>query len=129
MPSSLSIIWSKSISDYGIFKELPAKDDYDAGYAIDTMPNTNYADLSYMQIGLCNEYLEKWKEAEDAYTALVEKYTDEYDRPIIPSSENVVQAVNFAKDRKDKIMGYRLSLEIQKSGSSIKRKQIKAIGQ
>jgi tetratricopeptide (TPR) repeat protein len=80
---------------------------------IETLPNTDYADLSYVQLGLCYEYLEQWEEAENAYGELLQKYTDQDGNPISPFSENVVQAVQFARDRKGKIMAYRLSLKTQ----------------
>jgi TolA-binding protein len=119
-------------------EELLAGDTYNAGYGlvlydmdlatkranapkaipyfeevINTLPNTDYADLSYVQLGLCYEYLEKWKEAEDAYGALIKKYTDANGNPITPFSESVVQALQFARERKGKIMAYRLSIELQ----------------
>ena len=43
---------------------------------IKRFPHTDYADLSYVQLGLCHEYLEHWDEAEKAYEALIRKYTD-----------------------------------------------------
>ena len=124
-------------------EELLARDTYDAGYAlvlydmdlekkkanapqaipyfkevIDTLPDTDYADLSYVQLGLCYEYLEQWQQAEDAYGALIKKYTDANGNPITPFSDNVVQAIRFARDRKGKIMAYRLSLEVQQKQQS-----------
>ena len=39
------------------------------------------------------------------------KYTDEKGNPISPFSKNVGHAVRFARDRKEKIMDYRLSIE------------------
>jgi tetratricopeptide (TPR) repeat protein len=80
---------------------------------INTLPNTDYADLSYVQLGLCYEYLEQWRKAEDAYGTLIKKYTDANGNPITPFSESVVQALQFARDRKGKIMAYRLSIELQ----------------
>ena len=119
-------------------EELLARDTYDTGYAlvlydvdlptkkanapkaipyfkevINVLPNTDYADLSYVQLGLCYEYLEQWEESEAAYGGLIKKYTDENGNPIAPFSENVVQALRFATDRKGKIMAYRLSMQIQ----------------
>jgi len=119
-------------------EELLAGDTYNAGYSlvlydmdlatkkanapkavpyfeevVNTLPNTDYADLSYVQLGLCYEYLEDWKQAEDAYGTLIKKYTDANGNAITPFSESVVQAIQFAKDRKGKIMAYRLSIELQ----------------
>ena len=119
-------------------EEFLAGDTYNAGYAlvlydmdeatkranapkavpyfeevINTLPNTDYADLSYVQLGLCYEYLEQWREAEDAYGTLIKKYMDANGNPITPFSESVVQALQFARDRKGKIMAYRLSIELQ----------------
>jgi len=116
-------------------EELLAKDTYSAGYGlvlfdlagevkrenapkaipyfdivIETFPDTDYADLSYVQLGLCYEYLEKWDESEKAYSDLLGKYTDENGNPIAPFSENVVQAVQFARERKGKIMAYRIAI-------------------
>ena len=119
-------------------EELLAKDTYSIGFAlvpfdanievkktnapeavtyfrevIDALPNTDYADLSYVQLGLCYEYLEKWEEAETSYGELIQKYTDENGNAISPFSENVVQAVRFARERKGKLMAYRISLRTQ----------------
>jgi tetratricopeptide (TPR) repeat protein len=80
---------------------------------IDTLPNTDHADLSYVQLGLCYEYLEQWEDAEGAYGNLIQKYTDADGNPIAPFSDNVVQAVQFAKDRKAKLMAYRISIRTQ----------------
>lgn len=78
---------------------------------INTLPNTDYADLSYVQLGLCYEYLEKWQEGLDAYGELLTKYMDENGNTILPFSENVVQALQFARDRKAKIMAYLISIK------------------
>ena len=78
---------------------------------INTLPDTDYADLSYVQLGLCYEYLEKWQEGLGAYGELIMKYTDENGNTISPFSENVVQALQFAKDRKAKIMAYLISIK------------------
>jgi len=119
-------------------EELLAKDTYNAGSAlvpyemdlemkkanapkaipyfkevIATLPNTDYADLSYVQLGLCYEYLEQWDEAEGSYGGLIKKYTDENGNEITAFSENVVQAIGFAKERKAKIMAYRLSIRVR----------------
>jgi tetratricopeptide (TPR) repeat protein len=80
---------------------------------INTLPNTDYADLSYVQLGLCYEFLEQWEDAEKAYGDLIQKYTDENGNPIAPFSENVVQAVSFARHRKSEIMAYRISIKAQ----------------
>ena len=77
---------------------------------IEKFPDTDYADLSYIQLGLCYEYLEQWKNAEKYYGDLVARYTDQDGNPITPSSQNVIQAVAFARQRKGKIMAYRLSI-------------------
>ena len=79
---------------------------------IETLPNTDYADLSYVQLGLCYEYLEEWKEAEEAYGELIKKYTDKDGNPVTPFSEDVLQALRFARDRKARIMAYRISILI-----------------
>ncbi len=62
-------------------------------------PNTDYADLSYVQLGMCYEYLEKWEEAEEAYEGLIQKYTDEKGNPITPFSENARAALRYARER------------------------------
>jgi len=80
---------------------------------ISNFPNTDYADLSYVQLGMCYEYLEQWEDAEKAYGSLIKKYTDESGNAIVPFSQNVVQAVQFARKRKTDIMAYRLSIRIQ----------------
>jgi hypothetical protein len=41
--------------------------------------------------------LEQWDNAEKSYTRLIAKYTDKKGNAITPYSENVVQAVQFAK--------------------------------
>jgi hypothetical protein len=60
---------------------------------------------------LCYEYLEKWQEGLDAYGQLIMKYTDANGNTISPFSENVVQALQFAKDRKGRIMAYLISIK------------------
>ena len=77
---------------------------------IEKFPNTDYADLSYAQLGLCYEYLEQWKEAAEAYGELIDKYTDENGNPVSPSSDSAAQAVRFARDRRRKIMGLPIEL-------------------
>ncbi|MGQ9610350.1 MAG: tetratricopeptide repeat protein [bacterium] len=77
---------------------------------INNYPDTDYADLSHVQIGLAYEILEQWENAEKAYTKLIAKYTDKKGNPITPFSENVVQAVQFARQRKSQILAYRMSL-------------------
>jgi hypothetical protein len=77
---------------------------------IEKFPKTDYADLSYVQLGMSYEYLEDWKKSEKAYGDLVAKYTDASGNPIAPFSQNVVQALAFARQRKGKIMAYRLSI-------------------
>ena len=73
-------------------------------------PNTDYADLSHVQLGMCHEYLENWEESEKSYGDLIKKYTDENGNLISPFSQNVLQALNYARRRKGEIMAYRLSL-------------------
>ena len=70
---------------------------------IETVPNTDHADLSYVQLGLCYEYLGQWQDAEKAYEGLIQKYTDENGNPISPFSDNIIQALRFARDRIQKI--------------------------
>lgn len=82
---------------------------------IKRFPHTDYADLSYVQLGLCHEYLEQWEKAEKAYEALIQKYTDEKGKPMSPYSENVRQALQFAKDRMHRLRMYRLPLIAQAS--------------
>jgi tetratricopeptide (TPR) repeat protein len=77
---------------------------------IEKFPKTDYADLSYVQLGMSYEYLEDWEKSEKAYGDLVAKYTDSNGNPIAPFSQNVVQALAFARQRKGKIMAYRLSI-------------------
>ena len=109
-------------------EESLAKDNYDAGYAlvpfdadmekrkanapraiqyfrtvIDTTPNTDYADLSYVQLGLCYEYLNRWEDAERAYGKLIKKYTDEFGNSMTSSSEIITQAIRFARERLKKL--------------------------
>lgn len=78
---------------------------------IATLPNTDYGDLSYVQLGLCYEYLEQWQEGLDAYGGLIGKYMDENGNTISPFSENVVQALQFARNRKGRIMAYLISIK------------------
>jgi tetratricopeptide (TPR) repeat protein len=78
---------------------------------IEKFPNTDYADLSYVQLGMCYEYLENWEESEKSYGDLIKKYTDENGNPVAPYSQNVVQAVAYARRRKGDIMAYRLSIK------------------
>ena len=78
---------------------------------IDTLPNTDYADLAYVQLGLCYEYMEDWENAENSYGTLIQKYTDENGNPITPLSEGVVQAVAYARSRKGAIMACRIALK------------------
>ena len=80
---------------------------------IEMLPDTDYADLSHVQLGMCYEYLEQWENAESAYGELIQKYTDETGNPVTPFSENVVQAVRYARKRKGELMAYRLSISIQ----------------
>ena len=81
---------------------------------IESFPETDYADLSYVQLGMCYEYLEKWEDSEKAYGDLINKYTDANGNAVSPFSQNVVQAVAFARQRKGKIMAYRLSIKARK---------------
>jgi len=78
---------------------------------IEKLPGTSYADLSYIQLGVCYEYLENWEESEKSYAGLIKKYTDENGNPTAPFSQNVLQAVTFARRRKGDIMAYRLSIK------------------
>jgi tetratricopeptide (TPR) repeat protein len=78
---------------------------------IEEFPDTDYADLSYVQLGMCYEYLERWEDAEKAYGELIARYTDQNGNAISPSSQNVVQAVQFAINRKPKITAYRLPIK------------------
>jgi TolA-binding protein len=77
---------------------------------IKTLPNTDYADLSYVQLGMCYEYLEDWEKAENAYDGLVKKYMDEDGNPISPFSDVVIQALQYARRRKGEIMAYRIAI-------------------
>ena len=77
-------------------------------------PNTDYADLSYVQLGMCYEYLEKWKEAEEAYEGLIQKYTDEKGNPITPFSENVRAALRYARERLAQLPTKLLALEVNR---------------
>jgi tetratricopeptide (TPR) repeat protein len=78
---------------------------------VETFPNTDFADLSYVQLGMCYEYLEDWENAENAYGDLIKKYTDENGNPITPFSEGVVRALQYARERKGQIMAYRIALK------------------
>ncbi|HGJ66668.1 TPA: tetratricopeptide repeat protein, partial [bacterium] len=71
---------------------------------ISQYPNTDIADLSIVQIGLSYEAMEQWEEAANAYARLLKKYTDSRGNPIIPFSDNVVSAVEFAKGRRTQIL-------------------------
>jgi len=89
-------------------KAIPYFDD-----VIEKFPKTDFADLAYVQLGMCYEYLDKWEESEKAYGDLIKKYTDDNGNPVTPFSQGVVQAVQFARRRKGDIMAYRLSLRAQ----------------
>ena len=78
---------------------------------IQSFPNTDYADLSYVQLGMCYEYLEQYDDAGKSYGDLIAKYTDKNGNPISPFSQNVVQAVAFARQRKAKILAYQYSIK------------------
>jgi tetratricopeptide (TPR) repeat protein len=81
---------------------------------ISTYPNTDVADLSYVQLGLCYESLEQWDNAISAYGKLLKKYTDSKGNPIIPYSDNVVSAVEFAKGRRNSIMSFQSATKAAK---------------
>jgi len=81
---------------------------------IRTYPNTDLADLSYVQLGACYEVMEQWEDAEKAYGRLVAKYTDAKGNPVIPFSETVVQALQYAKTRRGQIVVYINSLKASK---------------
>jgi tetratricopeptide (TPR) repeat protein len=81
---------------------------------ISTYPNTDVADLSYVQLGLCYESLEQWDNAISAYGKLLKKYTDSKGNPVVPYSENVVAAVEFAKGRRTSIMAFQASTKASK---------------
>ncbi|MDQ1328859.1 MAG: Tetratricopeptide repeat protein, partial [Candidatus Poribacteria bacterium] len=81
---------------------------------ISTYPDTDVADLSYVQLGLCYESLEQWDNAISAYGKLLKKYTDSKGNPIIPYSDNVVAAVEFAKGRRTSIMSFQASTRASK---------------
>jgi len=81
---------------------------------ISTYPNTDVADLSYVQLGLCYEALEQWDNAISAYAKLLKKYTDAKGNPIVPYSDNVVAAVEFAKGRRTSIMAFQASMKASK---------------
>ena len=84
---------------------------------ISTYPNTDIADLSYVQLGLCYEALEQWDNAVNAYGKLLKKYTDSKGNPIVPYTDNVVSAVEFAKARRTQIMAFQASMRAaQQSG-------------
>jgi len=84
---------------------------------ISTYPNTDVADLSYVQLGLCYEALEQWDNAVNAYGRLLKKYTDAKGNPIVPYTDNVVSAVEFAKNRRTQIMAFQASTKAsQQSG-------------
>jgi TolA-binding protein len=81
---------------------------------INTYPNTDIADLSYVQLGLCYESLEQWDNAVSAYGKLMKKYTDSKGNPIIPYTDSVVSAVGFAKGRRTQIMAFQASTKASK---------------
>jgi len=84
---------------------------------ISTYPSTDIADLSYVQLGLCYEALEQWDNAVNAYGKLLKKYTDSKGNPIVPYTDNVVSAVEFAKGRRTQIMAFQASTKAsQQSG-------------
>jgi len=84
---------------------------------ISTYPNTDIADLSYVQLGLCYEALEQWDNVVNAYGRLLKKYTDSKGNPVMPYSDNVVSAVEFARSRRNQIMAFQASLKAsQQSG-------------
>ena len=80
---------------------------------IDSLPNTDYADLAYVQLGLCYEYMEDWENSESSYGTLIQKYTDENGNPITPFSEGVVQAVAYARSRVVDIKAYLIAIKAQ----------------
>lgn len=80
---------------------------------IEKFPKTEYADLSYVQLGMCYEYLDKWEDSEKAYGSLIKRYTDANGNPIAPFAQSVTQAVQYARRRKGEILAYRLQLRAQ----------------
>lgn len=70
-------------------------------------PNTDIADLSYVQLGICYEALEQWDNAINAYGRLLKKYTDAKGNPIVPYSDNVVSAVEYAKGRRNQLLAFK----------------------
>jgi tetratricopeptide (TPR) repeat protein len=67
-------------------------------------PNTDIADISIVQIGLCYEALEQWDNATNAYARLLKKYTDARGNPIIPYTDDVVSALAYAKGRRTQLL-------------------------
>ena len=88
---------------------------------IKRFPNTDHADFSYVQLGLCYEYLEQWEDAEEAYETLIQEYTDESGKPISPYSENFIQALRFARDRLQKLQMRLLIARAVKSGFTVEQ--------
>lgn len=83
---------------------------------ISQYPNTDIADLSIVQIGLSYEATEQWAEASNAYARLLKKYTDSRGNPIIPFSDNVVSAVEFAKQRRTQILNFQAASKASGQG-------------
>jgi len=79
-------------------------------------PSTDIADLAIVQIGLSYEAMEQWDNASNAYARLLKKYTDSRGNPIIPFSDNVVSAVEFAKGRRTQILNFQAANKAAQSG-------------
>jgi hypothetical protein len=59
-----------------------------------------------------------WTKSEKAYGDLVAKYTDENGNPVAPFSQNVVQAVTFARQRIAKVLAYLLSIKAREQSEA-----------
>jgi len=79
-------------------------------------PSTDIADLAIVQIGLSYEAMEQWDNASNAYARLLKKYTDSKGNQIIPFSDNVVSAVEFARGRRTQILNFQAASKAAQSG-------------
>jgi tetratricopeptide (TPR) repeat protein len=78
---------------------------------IQKYPDTTSADIAYVQIGLAYEILEDWEKAMKAYETLRMKYVDESGKEIIPDSDSVIKALDYARQRYALVYQYYVSLQ------------------
>lgn len=79
---------------------------------IEKYPNTASAEIAYVQIGLAYELMEDWENAMKAYEALRMKYIDKQTgREIVPDRDDVLKALEYAKQRYAMVFAYYKSLQ------------------